>query len=174
MSVERYNHGWLESGREINKLVLKNSSGMTLELSEFGAAILKILVPDRYGKLLDVVGGYDSFDGYMYGQQDHGVVVGRFANRIAKGKFTLDGKEYQLTINDRSNHLHGGRDGGLGRLAWNSEVLQDGEKTSVRFSCISPDGKNGYPGNLSVYVTYTLSEKNEIFIYYEAKTDKKQ
>jgi len=171
MGIVREFFGNLSDGREVYIYTLKNKNGMTVKLSEFGAAIVALFAPDRNGTFTDVVCGYDTVSSYEFGDGAQGSVVGRWANRIAKGKFTLDGKEYSLLINNGENHLHGGKNNFV-RALWNSEAI-DGEEPTLVLSHFSPDGEEGYPGNMSVTVTYTLTNANELSINYKATTDKK-
>jgi aldose 1-epimerase len=144
---------------------------MTVKLSEFGAAIVQLFAPDKNGVFSDVVCGYDDLASYEFGDGAQGAVVGRWANRIAKGKFNLDGKEYSLLINNGENHLHGGKNNFIKAL-WSSEAV-DADEPMVIFTHFSPDGEEGYPGNMSVTVTYTLTNDNALSINYKATTDKK-
>lgn len=171
MSITKELFGKLSDGREAYIYTLKNESGMTVKLSEFGAAIVQLFAPDRNGIFTDVVCGYDDLSSYEFGDGAHGSVVGRWANRIAKGRFTLDGKEYSLLINNGQNHLHGGKQNFVKAL-WKSEPV-DGEEPEVIFTHFSPDGEEGYPGNMSVTVTYTLTKDNALSINYKATSDKR-
>lgn len=173
MSIAKRIFGKLSDGREVSLYELENKNGMRLILSEFGAAMVKIVVNDKNGDPVDVICGYDDVKSYELGDGYQGAIVGRWANRIRKGRFTLDGVEYQLPTNNGENHLHGGTDGHLSHIIWNSEAVSEGDEPSVRFSCTSPDGSNGYPGTLSVSVTYTLTKDNGVSIRYNATTDKK-
>lgn len=156
-------------GQDVRLFTLTNASGASVSLTEYGATVVDLVVPDRDGKLADVALGFDSLTGYTTkGNPYMGAIAGRYANRIAKGKFTLDGKAYQLTINDGENHLHGGIKG-FDKLVWKGEQLDD---RSVRFTLRSPDGDQGYPGTLDLQVTYTFSATNELRIDYRAVTDK--
>jgi aldose 1-epimerase len=135
----------------------------------YGGIILSIRVPDRKGQLADIVLGHETLEGYIPNPPFLGAVVGRYANRIANGTFTLDGKKYELPKNDGPNTLHGGLKG-FDKVTWDGEPLKG--KTGVAFSYLSKDGEEGFPGNLKVKVTYTLTDSNELVIDYEAKTDK--
>lgn len=150
---------------------LTNARGMAAKLIARGATLAELHVPDRLGQLADVVLGFDDVAGYESGANQHfGCTTGRFANRIQHGKFTLDGVEYQLAVNNGPNHLHGGPTRGLDKVTWNCEQLAD--QLGVRFTYESPAGEEMYPGTLSIAVTYTLSEDNALRIDYEATTDK--
>ena len=163
--------GKLPDGREVHQYMLTNKAGMVAQIIDYGATITSLLVPDRSGKIEDVVLGYDSPQGYMDGSTYFGAVVGRYGNRIAKGRFQLDGKEYQLAVNDGENHLHGGKIG-FNKVFWNAKVLHDTGEPVLQLQYISPDGEEGYPGTVTLKVTYTLTGKNELRIDYEGTTDK--
>ncbi|TWU25823.1 aldose epimerase family protein [Bythopirellula polymerisocia] len=151
--------------------VVTNSQGMTARWITRGATLTELHVPDRNGKLVDVVLGFDDLAGYESGANHHfGCVTGRFANRIKRGRFTLDGVEYQLAINIGPNHLHGGVLRSLDKVTWEAEQLRD--SLGVRFRYESPDGEEGFPGTLTTLVTYTLTDENALRIDYEATTDK--
>ena len=173
MSITKKIFGTTQSGAQVFNFTLCNLNGMSVELSEYGASIVKLIVPDKNGHKIDVVGGYDFLSSYELADGYQGAVVGRFANRIAKGRFCLDGVYYQLSLNERKNHLHGGESGGIGHKVWHSEILNNGEEPSVRFYCVSPDGEDGYPGTLSIDVTYTLKSSNTLALRYNAISDKK-
>jgi len=146
---------------------LKNSNGMTVEIIELGATVISVSVPDRDGKQADVIVGFDNPDDYKDNTVYFGTIAGRYANRIAEGKFTLDGQTYQLTINNPPNHLHGGING-LHTKTWQVENKMPQQ---IKLSCSSPDGEDGYPGNVTVFVTYTVTDNNALKIDYEAVTD---
>ena len=144
---------------------------MTASVMNYGATLVSLDVPDRAGNCADVVLGFDTLEDYLlYNRPFFGSVVGRFANRIARGRFTLDGVEYQLAVNNGPNHLHGGIKG-FDKVFWQADPVRAGDDT-VRFHYLSRDGEEGYPGNLSVTVAYTLTDKNELRIEYGAVTDK--
>ena len=151
--------------------IVTNAHGMTAKWFSRGATLAELHVPDRTGKLADVVLGFDDMTGYESGANHHfGCTTGRFANRIRHGKFTLDGVEYQLAINNGPNHLHGGVSRSLDKVQWSGEQLAD--ELGVRFTYQSPAGEEMFPGTLSLTVTFTLSEDNALRIDYEATTDK--
>jgi aldose 1-epimerase len=157
-------------GTDINRFTLKNEKGTIVKLMNYGATVTNILVADKSGALGDVVLGFDNLDGYMQqGNPYMGVVAGRYANRIANGKFTLDGKDYNLAKNNNGHALHGGLKA-FDKVIWNAEPLPG--DSSIRFTYLSKDGEEGYPGNLSVEVIYTLSDDNALKIEYKATTDK--
>jgi aldose 1-epimerase len=156
-------------GKDVRLFTLTNASGASVSLTEYGATVVDLIVPDRDGKLADVALGFDDLNGFVTkGNPYMGAIAGRYANRIAKGRFTLDGRDYQLTVNDGENHLHGGLKG-FDKLVWKGEKLGD---KSVLFKLQSPDGDQGYPGKLNLEVTYTFSDSNELRIDYKAVTDK--
>lgn len=148
---------------------LTNKNGMMAMITPYGGKIISLWVPDRNGNFGDVVLGYDSAEHYINGNPYFGAMIGRFGNRIAKGKFTLEGKEYQLKTNNGANALHGGP-GGFHNVNWRLEKSESGNQVELYYN--SPDGEEGYPGNLKVKVTYTLTDDNELIIDYEATTDK--
>ena len=158
------------AGEEVNLFTLTNKSGMKVTLSSYGATVIDLLAPDRSGKMADISLGFDSFAPYQTQSPYFGAIVGRYGNRIAKGRFTLDGATYQLATNNDPNHLHGGIKG-FDKRIWKGTNLPSSEP-SVRFTLRSTDGEEGYPGNLGVAVTYTLTNQNELRISYEATTDK--
>lgn len=163
--------GTLPDGREVPQYTLTNQSGVSVRIISYGATVTSLRVPDRNGNIEDVVLGYDSVQGYIDGTAYFGAIVGRYGNRIAKGKFQLDGKEYQLTVNDGENHLHGGKIG-FNKVLWDAKVLKDTGEPSLQLQYVSPDGEEGYPGTVTLKVTYTLTEKNGLRIEYEGTTDK--
>jgi aldose 1-epimerase len=163
--------GTLPDGTRVAAAELSNSAGMSVRIIALGAAIQSLNVPDRRGVRADVVLGYDSPREYVARPQYFGATVGRFANRIARGKFTLDGREYQLETNDGPNHLHGGVHG-LDKVLWKIDEVTSGASGRVVLSHVSPDGAGGYPGNLTIIATYTLHERNELAVEYRARTDK--
>lgn len=156
-------------GRSITLYTLTNSHGMQVRAMSYGGIIVSIRVPDRTGQMADVVLGHDALDGYRPNPPYFGAIVGRYANRIANGTFTLDGKTYTLPKNDGPNTLHGGTKG-FNQAVWDSEPLKG--KTGVAFTYLSKDGEEGFPGNLKVKVTYTLTDSNALEIDYQATTDK--
>ena len=171
MSIRKKFFGRLADGRDVYEFILKNTSGMTVKIISYGAAVREMIVPDRNGNYADVVGGYDDLDSYVGADGYQGAVIGRVANRIAKGRFAIDGKDYSLFINNGPNHLHGGEFGFNAKL-WDHEII-DANEPSVIFSYTSPDMEEGYPGNLDVRVKYTLQDDNALRIDYRANTDQK-
>ncbi len=170
-TVEKSEFGTLEDGTVIEAFTLRNARGAMAKVITYGATLTELWVPDKNGKLGDVVFGFDGLKGYLGSHPYFGSTVGRYANRIAKGKFTLDGKEYTLAINNGPNSLHGGKIG-FDRRVWKAEPLREPHAAAVRFTYLSPDGEENYPGNLSVSVTYTLTDENALKLDYSAKTDK--
>lgn len=158
-------------GKPVYLFTLKNKNEITVKITNYGGIITSILVPDKNGRYGDIVLGYDSLKGYLESTPYFGAIVGRFANRIAKGRFTLDGMTYKLAINNGNNALHGGIKG-FDKVVWDASELSDTMQVSLVLTYISKDGEEGYPGNLSVKVTYTLTNDNEFRTLIEATTDK--
>lgn len=150
---------------------LSNASGMKVKITNVGGHIMSIQLPDKNGNLTDVVLGYDSAKDYVGGKGFYGSTVGRYGNRIAKGKFTLLGQEYKLSINNGVNTLHGGP-GGFHNVIWTGREITTYEGKGIELMYLSPDGEEGYPGNLNAKVVFSLSDSNELKIQYEATTDK--
>lgn len=149
---------------------IKNKNGLTMKVIPLGGKIVSLHVPDKNGVMGDVVLGYDTIEQYINGNPYFGAMIGRYGNRIANGKFTLEGKEYQLAVNNGANALHGGPKG-FHNVMWRLDTLTKPEGQAMELTYRSADGEEGYPGNLQVKVTYTLSDKNELIIDYEAVTD---
>ena len=170
-SVHKSTFGKLSDGTEIELYTLKNARGMVAKVITYGATLTELWVPDKNGKSADVVLGFDNLKQYEGQHPYFGATVGRYANRIAKGKFTLDGTEYSLAINNGPNSLHGGKVG-FSRKVWKAEPVKQAHAAAVRFSYLSQDGEENYPGNLRVAVTYVLTDDNALEISYAAKTDK--
>lgn len=163
--------GKTAEGVMVETYTLTNKNGVVLKLITRGAAIAELHVPDKNGKVADVVLGFDDVAGYESDKNQYfGCTTGRYANRIAKGKFTIDGKDFQVATNNGPNHLHGGVKRSLDKVVW--QVEKPRSDNAVRFRYSSPDGEEGYPGKLDVAVTYTLTDKNEVRIDYLATTDK--
>jgi aldose 1-epimerase len=173
MKIEQASFGKTPGGEAVSVYTLRNDSGIVVRLIDYGAAIQSLKVPDKTGKPLEMQLGYDTLKEYIEYGSHFGSSVGRFANRIAAGKFTLDGKQYTLAKNNGPNHLHGGPTG-FGKRVWKSSMLDLGTepRVGVRFTYHSADGEEGYPGNVDVAITYTLSDDNQFTMSYEAKTDK--
>jgi len=169
--MKKSGFGKTSDGRGADLYTLKNKNGVEVAITNYGAAIVSIKVPDRDGKMADVVLGYDSAAGYETDQSFFGVTVGRYANRIALGKFTLDGATYTLATNNGPNHLHGGVKG-FNRFYWDATDVSSTMGPAVRMRYVSKDGEEGYPGTLTSDVTFTLTDDNELKIQYQATTDK--
>lgn len=169
--VKKSVFGKTADGREAHLYTLTNKSGMEVAITDFGGTVVSIKVPDRKGKIADVVLGYDTPEDYEKDKANFGVTVGRYANRIASGRFSLDGKEFTLAKNNGANHLHGGVRGFSKRL-WTAEPVR-GKTPSLKLQYVSKDGEEGYPGNLSAQVVFILTDANELKIEYTATTDKK-
>ncbi|WP_035706085.1 aldose epimerase family protein [Niveispirillum irakense] len=163
--------GKLPDGREVTAVTLSNGKGVSATVIAYGAGLQSLIMPDRDGKAADVALGYDNLQGYLDKRQFMGSTVGRFANRIAAGRFTLDGQTYQTTINDGKNALHGGTVG-FDTVLWDVQSVKEGDTASVTLRYVSRDGDQGYPGTMTVDATYSLSETNELTIDYRAVTDK--
>jgi aldose 1-epimerase len=166
--IQKSVFGKLPDGTVVDLYTLANANGLCAKAATYGAIITEVHVPDRDGKLRDVVLGFDNLEQYLKGHPFFGATVGRFANRIAKGRFTLDGKTCALATNNGPNHLHGGLKG-FDKKVWQAEPQTD---AAVKFSYTSPDGEEGYPGTLAVAVTMTLTDANELRLDYVATTDK--
>jgi aldose 1-epimerase len=169
-SVRRAPFGHTPEG-PVELFTITNRQGMEVRAMTYGGIIISLRVPDRAGRLEDVVLGYDSLDGYLRSSPFFGAIVGRYGNRIARGQFTLDGKTYRLATNNGPNHLHGGVKG-FDKVVWGAEPFQRGDTVGVRFTHVSPDGDEGYPAALVASVTYTLTEQNELIVDYRATTDR--
>jgi aldose 1-epimerase len=163
--------GRTPDGKPVEVYTLTNAKGMQVRAITYGAIIQAIRVPDRSGSLSDVTLGYDSLQGYLTTSPYFGAVVGRYANRIARGRFTLECRTYHLAVNNGPNHLHGGLKG-YDKVVWGAESFQRGDSVGVKFTYISPDGDEGYPGTLQVSVRYTLTPSNELVVEYAATTDR--
>lgn len=163
--------GTLPDGREATLYTLTNANGLSASVTDLGAAWVRLLAPDRNGETADVLLGYDNAADYLHNGPHLGVIVGRVANRTGDACFTVDGKRYELAKNDGENNLHSGPDYYETRL-WDADILTDAENT-VAFSLVSPDGDQGYPGNLKIRVVYRLSDSNMLEIGFEASCDRK-
>ena len=170
-NVEKTSFGKLPDGSEVELYTLSNGKGAVAKIITYGATLTELWMPDKSGKNADVVLGFDNLAGYAGDHPYFGAIIGRYANRIAKGKFSLDGKEYSLFINNGPNALHGGKVG-FSRKIWKAEPLKLAHGAAVKFSYVSLDGEEGYPGNLTVQVTYELTDENALKLTYHASTDK--
>jgi aldose 1-epimerase len=162
--------GKMPDGKEVKAFTITNKNGMKAKVITYGAILTELHVPDKDGKLADVVLGFDNLEGYLKGHPYFGANVGRCANRVANAEFTLDDKKYTLAKNSGKHSLHGGKEG-FDKKLWEAEIVE-GEDPAVKFSYTSPDGEEGYPGELKVSVQYTLTADNELKLHFEAKTDK--
>jgi aldose 1-epimerase len=169
MTVAKKAFGKMPDGTKVSVYVMTNANGMQVSLLDYGATVKGIMAPDRNGAYANVSLGFSNLDNYREKSPYFGCTAGRYANRIAKGLFSLDGKEYKLETNNGPNHLHGGVRG-FDKHVWSARVSET--ETAVTFSRRSPDGEEGYPGTLSCRVTYTLTNENELKVEYEATTDK--
>lgn len=174
MKIQKESFGRTQDGQEVYLYTLKNDKGVTVQITNFGGIITSILTPDKSGQMGDVVLGFDSVgayqsEAYMKSMPYFGAIIGRYGNRIANGKFTLDGKVYTLATNNGPNHLHGGIKG-FDKVVWSVDELP--QRNALRLTYVSKDGEEGYPGTLTTTVIYTLTDDNELRIDYDAITDK--
>ena len=172
MSANEESFGKTPEGREVNLYTLTNTNGLRAKITNYGAILVSLEVPDRDGNLADITLGFDALEGYLAGHPYFGATVGRYANRIGKARFMLDGVEYELAANNGENHLHGGIKG-FDKVVWRPEDLWANDNEALlKMSYVSEDDEEGYPGNLACTVTYTLTKDDELKISYEAETDK--
>lgn len=171
MSIAKEAFGTAPDGQPVDVYTLANQQGMTVRIMTYGGIVLSIEVPDKNGVVEDVTLGYDALDGYIAKNPYFGALVGRYANRIAQGRFTLNGVDYVLAKNDGPNHLHGGLKG-FDKAVWTAEAATHGGAPALRMRYVSPDGEEGYPGTLSTLVTYVLTGDNALEVRYEAETDR--
>lgn len=169
-AVMRETFGTMPDGVAVERVRLRGADGFEVCIISYGAAVQALHVPDREGRLADVVLGHDALEPYLGHRRYFGATVGRYANRISGGTFTLDGQEFRLPVNDGPNSLHGGLQG-FDRKNWTVESVTDRGQPSVTLSCVSPHGEEGYPGTLTTRVTYTLTVERELTIAFEATTD---
>ncbi len=163
--------GKTQDGTPVEVFTLTNSNGVEVRAITYGGIIISLRTPDKNGKLGDIVLGFDTLDGYLGKHPYFGAIIGRYGNRIGNAKFTLDGVEYKLAANNGPNALHGGLKG-FDKVVWKAQSFENDKGAGVVFTHTSPDGDEGYPGNLAVKVTYTLANQNELIFDYEATTDK--
>lgn len=168
-TVTKTSFGKMPTGQRVDLFTLANVNGLVAKITNFGTIITELQVPDRRGKPGNVVLGFDNLAQYLTGHPYFGCTVGRVANRIAQGRFRLDGKKYQLTVNNAPNHLHGGVLG-FDKVVWAAEI-PPGQEAAIKFTHTSPDGHEGYPGQLAVTVVMTLTNADELRIDYTAITD---
>ncbi len=171
MKIDRENFGLTPDEKKVEIFTFENRNGMRIKITNYGARVTSVLAPDRSGKLDDIVLGYDNLDDYLKDEFYLGAIVGRYANRIAGGKFVLNNKQYDLTVNSGKNHLHGGRRG-FDKVVWDAKRIIDDEGLGLKLSYISIAGEEGYPGRLNVDVIYILTDDNKLIIKYKAKADK--
>ncbi|MEP9359670.1 aldose epimerase family protein [Sphingomonas sp. KR3-1] len=170
-TAKRGTFGKLADGRTVGSVTLSNARGVSANIIAWGATIQSVIMPDRNGKKADVALGYDNIDQYISKPQYFGPIVGRFGNRLAAGRFKLDGQTYQTPINNGKNALHGGTTG-FDKVLWDVVSVKNGPTASVTLRYVSPDGDQGYPGTMTVDATYSLDEANNLTIEYVATTDK--
>ncbi|HMA39039.1 MAG TPA: aldose epimerase family protein [Gemmatimonadales bacterium] len=171
MRVTRAPFGTTPAGVPVEILTLTNAGGLELRAMTYGGIIVSLVVPDRHGHPANVVLGHDSLDAYLRDSRYLGAIVGRYANRIAHARFTLDGETYRLAANNGPHHLHGGLKG-FDKVVWQATPVQEDDRAGVLLSYTSPDGEEGYPGTLDAQVTYTLTDQGELIVDYRATSDK--
>lgn len=171
-TISQNHFGVTTDGDSVTQFIFSNSNGLEVRIMNYGGIVTHLKVPDKNGKIEDVVLGYDNLEDYIKATPYFGAIVGRYGNRIAKGKFTLDGIEYKLAINNNENHLHGGIKG-FDKVVWDAETFKNENSVGLKLHYLSKDMEEGYPGNLDVSVVYMIKESNEIEIDYSATTDKK-
>jgi aldose 1-epimerase len=172
LSVQAKPFGPTPNGQAVTIFELTNLHGLRARVMEYGAILVSLEVPNREGKLVDVALGFDDLTPYTRGHPGFGSSIGRYANRIADARFTLDGVEYKLTANSGKNHIHGGGNKRFDKVVWKGQAVQGDGWVGARFSHLSKDGEEGFPGNLDCTITYVLNNDNELQIRYEATTDK--
>jgi len=167
MTITQQSFGQTAAGAPVELFILNNAAGLTVKITNYGGIIVSVLAPDRHGQFDDVVLGFDTLAGYLQKHPFFGALAGRYANRIANGKFTLDRVEYSLAVNNGPNHLHGGLHG-FDKKVWQADAADN----SLHLTTVSPDGDEGYPGTLTVTTIYTLTADNALRIEYNATTDR--
>lgn len=172
LGVEAKSFGQTPDGQAVTVFELTNATGLRARVMEYGAILVSLEVPNRESKLVDVALGFDDLASYVRGSPMFGASVGRYANRIADAHFTLDGVEYKLTANAGKNHIHGGGNLRFDKILWKGQAVQGDGWVGARFSHLSKDGEEGFPGNLDCTITYVLNSANELQIRYEATSDK--
>lgn len=171
MSVSKSAFGKLPDGEQVDLYTLTNAQGVTVKIMTYGGIITSLTAPDRRGQPGEIQLGFDTLDEYLKGHPYFGALCGRVANRIAGGRFTIDGQKYQLATNNGPNHLHGGQRG-FDKKLWKAKPIEAENRVGVELSCVSPDGEEGYPGTLSTTVVYSLDNDNRLTIDYTARSDK--
>ncbi|MDJ0911923.1 MAG: aldose epimerase family protein [Desulfobacterales bacterium] len=170
MNLQKQSFGRINDQIVVDLFTLTNANGMSVKLTNYGATIVSLMVPNKSGQLVDVALGFDSVEEYASARDYFGCIAGRYANRIADGKFSLYGNEHKLAQNDGHNHLHGGHQG-FDKRIWEIAEFAPGDQSGLSFTYLSPDGEEGYPGNLNTTVAYTLTNDNALQIRYQATTD---
>src|SRR5215471_1548694 len=163
-TISKEKFGQTPEGQAVDIYTLRNSSGMEVKITNYGGIITSLKVPDRNGKFEDIVLGFDNLDSYLKGDPYFGALIGRYGNRIAKGRFTLNGVEYKLAVNNGENHLHGGLKG-FDKVVWDAKPVKIPRGVALQLSYLSKDGEEGYPGNLAVKVLYRLTNQNQLEIF---------
>jgi aldose 1-epimerase len=171
MNIDKQKYGTLPEGKEVYQYTLKNNKGMEVDVINFGAIITAIRFPDRHNEPGDLVLGFDSLEEFLGDHPYFGAMIGRVCNRIGNARFELDGKLFTLTANEGANQLHGGKKG-FDKQLWTASTLKTPDQVSLHLGYESPDGEEGYPGNLMVEIEYSLNDRNELGIRCRAKTDK--
>lgn len=171
ISITKQPFGRTPQGQSVDLYTLTNANGLQATVITYGATVTTLSIPDREGRFADIVLGYEDLNGYIGDNVYLGCTAGRFAGRVAKGKFTLDGVEYPLTINNGPNHLHGGSKG-FNKVVWSAKIKKTRDGPALALTYTSKDGEEGYPGNLSCSVVYAFTNENQLQINYQAKTDK--
>ena len=172
VQIEKEYYGITKEGKKVDRYTLSNDSGMKVDIITYGGIITNLYVPNAAASLTDVVLGYDNLSNYEKGSPYFGALIGRYGNRIANGKFKLDGEEYTLVQNDGKNHLHGGTKG-FDKVVWSATSRNENDKAVLHLNYLSEDMEEGYPGNLNVEVIYALTKDNTLEVEYKATTDKK-
>ncbi|MBD3318173.1 MAG: galactose-1-epimerase [Chitinivibrionales bacterium] len=171
MSITQEPFGFLPDGHEATIFTLRNAHGIEMDMTNYGGIVTRLTTPDRHGEFADIVLGFKTLESYQKDSPYFGALIGRYGNRIADGRFELDGTTYELAVNNGPNHLHGGLKG-FDKVLWTAERIEENDRSIVRLSYLSPDGEEGYPGDLSVAVDHILTEENEFILEYTATSDK--
>jgi aldose 1-epimerase len=171
MHLTKERFGLVDDSIQVYLFTMKNKNGVEVKITNYGGIVTSIIVPDKNGSFDDIALGFNRLEPYLAGHPYFGCIVGRYANRIDKGQFTLDGRTYRLATNNGPNHLHGGEEG-FDKKVWDADDAAGLDSVAVILNYLSPDGEEGYPGNMQVTVVYTLTNENELIIDYEATSDK--
>tara|TARA_R110002124_G_scaffold49181_7_gene144490 strand:- start:571 stop:1755 length:1185 start_codon:yes stop_codon:yes gene_type:complete len=171
LTIIKSDYGTMPDGTKVETYNLKNANGVEMDVITYGGRITSLKVPNKNGEFENVVLGFDNLEDYLKDNPFFGALIGRYGNRIAKGKFSLNNKEYTLATNDGPNHLHGGVNG-FDRVVWTAQPIEREDSVTLKLTYVSRDGEEGYPGNLEVTVLYTLTNDNKVEVTYEATTDK--